>query len=54
MLALFILLGAHLLNSFHWILYLFGLILVVTGFKLLFKSDNKTNQNENLTKNRTS
>ncbi|APJ05117.1 hypothetical protein AXG55_06960 [Silvanigrella aquatica] len=46
--ALFILLGAHLLNSFHWILYLFGLILVVTGFKLLFKSDNKTNQKENL------
>ncbi|MBX9837844.1 TerC/Alx family metal homeostasis membrane protein [Silvanigrella sp.] len=46
--ALFILLGAHLLNSFHWILYIFGLILVVTGFKLLFKSDNKTNQKENL------
>ena len=46
--ALFILLGAHLLNSFHWILYFFGLILVVTGFKLLFKSDTKTNQNENL------
>ncbi len=45
--AIFILLGAHLLNSFHWILYFFGLILVVTGFKLLFKSDNKTNQNEN-------
>ena len=45
--ALFILLGAHLFNLFHWILYFFGLILVVTGIKLLFKSDNKTNPKEN-------
>ncbi|KAB8030772.1 TerC/Alx family metal homeostasis membrane protein [Fluviispira multicolorata] len=46
--ALFIILGAHLLNSFHWILYFFGLILIVTGIKLLFKSEDKSNLKESL------
>ena len=39
--AIFILLGAHLLNSFHWILYIFGLILVVTAIKFLRDTDEK-------------
>lgn len=45
--AIFILLGAHLLHSFHWILYIFGLILVVTAIKFLRDTDEKINANEN-------
>jgi tellurite resistance protein TerC len=33
--ALFIVLGATLLNKFHWVAYLFGAFLVFTGIKLL-------------------
>jgi tellurite resistance protein TerC len=33
--ALFILLGMKLLHSFHWLLYIFGLILIVTSIRLL-------------------
>lgn len=45
--ALFILVGAHLLNSFHWILYVFGLILVVTAIKFLRDTDDKIDATEN-------
>lgn len=44
--AVFILLGAHLLHSFHWILYIFGLILVVTAIKFLRESDDKIDAKE--------
>ena len=33
--AIFILLGAALLQHFHWIIYLFGAFLIVTGIKML-------------------
>jgi len=33
--AIFIALGAALLSAFHWIIYLFGALLVVTGMKML-------------------
>ena len=39
--AFFILVGAQLLHSFHWILYVFGAILVVTAIKFLVESDEK-------------
>ena len=45
--AIFILLGAHLLHSFHWILYIFGLILVITAVKFLHDTDEKINANDN-------
>lgn len=45
--AIFILLGAHLLNSFHWILYIFGFILVVTAIKFLRETDAKIDAKEN-------
>jgi tellurite resistance protein TerC len=32
--AIFILTGAALLNRFHWVIYIFGIFLVVTGIKL--------------------
>jgi len=39
--GVFILLGAQLLHSFEWILYIFGLILVGTAIKFLRDSDEK-------------
>lgn len=45
--AIFILLGAHLLHSFHWILYVFGLILVVTAVKFLRDTDDEVNVMDN-------
>jgi tellurite resistance protein TerC len=34
--------GALLLARFHWILYLFGIFLLVTGLRMLFQRDRKT------------
>ena len=45
--AIFILLGAHLLNSFHWVLYIFGFILVITAIKFLRETDEKIDAEEN-------
>ncbi len=45
--AVFILFGAHLLNSFHWVLYIFGLILVLTAIKFLRETDVKIDAKEN-------
>lgn len=44
--AIFILLGAHLLNSFHWVLYIFGFILVITAIKFLRDTDEKIDAKE--------
>lgn len=38
--AFFIIVGAQLLQMFHWILYLFGAVLVITAIKFLRESDN--------------
>ena len=32
--ALFILIGAYIIHQFHWVLYIFGAILIYTGIKL--------------------
>lgn len=45
--AIFILIGAQLLHMFHWILYVFGGILVVTAVKFLRESDEKEDVQEN-------
>lgn len=45
--ALFILLGAHLLHRFHWVLYIFGFILVGTAVKFLRGTDEKIDTKEN-------
>ena len=37
--GLFIFAGTALIERFHWILYVFGAFLVLTGFKLLFQKD---------------
>jgi tellurite resistance protein TerC len=38
--AIFIGLGAALISRFHWIMYIFGAILIYTGIKLMFQGDN--------------
>jgi tellurite resistance protein TerC len=35
--AIFIVLGAALLERFHWVIYIFGAILIVTGIRLMVK-----------------
>jgi tellurite resistance protein TerC len=37
--GVFIAVGAALLATFHWVMYVFGAILVITAFKLVFGSD---------------
>ncbi len=44
--AFFIVVGAQLLHHFHWILYVFGAILVLTAIKFLFESDDKKDVQE--------
>lgn len=45
--AFFIIIGAQLLHLFHWVLYIFGGILVLTAIKFLRESDNKSDVQEN-------
>ena len=41
--ALLILLGAWLIAQFHWVLYIFGAFLLITGFKMLIFADHEPN-----------
>ena len=45
--AVMILGGALLVAKFHWILYLFGAFLVITGFKMLIFADKEADLNTN-------
>ena len=45
--AVFIVLGAALLQKFHWIMYLFGGFLIVTGIKLLLQNDDEIHPERN-------
>lgn len=45
--AIFIGLGAALLQSFHWIIYVFGAILVLTGIKLLVQRNEEMHPERN-------
>jgi tellurite resistance protein TerC len=45
--GLFIALGAALIARFHWILYVFGAMLVVTGIRMGIKSDDEFNGDQN-------
>jgi len=42
-----ILLGVLLVSTFHWILYVFGLFLLVTGIKMLFIAEHATDLQDN-------
>lgn len=37
--AIFIIIGVDLINKFHWIMYIFGFVLLYSGAKFLFESD---------------
>lgn len=39
----FILLGIKVVNSIHWILYIFGVILIISGFKMMFGHEKEKN-----------
>jgi tellurite resistance protein TerC len=45
--ALMILLGAWLIAEFHWVLYLFGAFLLITGIKMFVFADKEPNLEEN-------
>lgn len=45
--AIFIFSGVALINKFHWIIYVFGVILIYTGFKMLFHKDEKIEPDKN-------
>lgn len=42
-----ILIGAWLISTFHWVLYIFGLFLLVTGVKMLVFADDKPDLEKN-------
>jgi len=45
--AIFIVLGAALLQKFHWVIYIFGAFLILTGIKLLLKRDDEIHPERN-------
>jgi tellurite resistance protein TerC len=45
--AVFIVLGAALLSAFHWVIYVFGALLVVTGIKMLRAGDEQVRPDRN-------
>jgi tellurite resistance protein TerC len=45
--AIFILGGVALLKHFNWVIYVFGILLIFSGFKLFFKKDKDVDLDEN-------
>ena len=45
--AAFIFLGIGLLNSFHWMIYVFGGILIITGYKMAFGGEEQIEPEKN-------
>ena len=45
--AIFIAAGAALLSAFHWIIYIFGGFLIITGFKMFFAGEEKIDPEKN-------
>ncbi len=46
--GLFIVVGAALLQHFHWVIYIFGAFLVVTGIKMLLKEETAVHPEDNI------
>ena len=46
--GIFIVVGIGLLERFHWMIYLFGAVLVYTGFKMAFGAEEKIEPEKNL------
>jgi tellurite resistance protein TerC len=45
--AIFIFTGIALINRFHWIIYIFGGFLIITGIRMLFQGDTKVEPEKN-------
>ncbi|HEX2242951.1 MAG TPA: TerC/Alx family metal homeostasis membrane protein, partial [Gammaproteobacteria bacterium] len=45
--AIFIASGAALLENFHWMIYVFGAFLIITGIKMLLQGDEKLEPDKN-------
>jgi tellurite resistance protein TerC len=45
--VIMILIGAWLVAKFHWVLYIFGAFLLITGLKMIFFADSKPDLNQN-------
>lgn len=45
--AIFIFAGVALISKFHWIIYVFGAVLIFTGIKMLFQNDEKIEPDKN-------
>ena len=46
--AIFILVGIELIERFHWVIYIFGGILIITGFKMAFGGEEQIEPEKNL------
>ncbi|MHC1698238.1 MAG: TerC family protein [Geobacteraceae bacterium] len=46
--AIFIFIGIELFERFHWMIYLFGALLIVTGIKMAFGGEEKIDPEKNL------
>jgi len=46
--AIFIVAGIALINTFHWIIYVFGIFLIITGARLPFEKDKKIEPDKNI------
>src|SRR4029434_3926709 len=45
--AIFIATGSALLGNFHWMIYIFGAFLIITGLKMLLQGDHKLDPQKN-------
>lgn len=45
---IFVVLGVAIVSRFHWVLYVFGAVLIISGIKMLFKNDECKNFRESL------
>ncbi|MBL0740691.1 TerC family protein [Chryseolinea lacunae] len=45
--VIFILSGVELIHRFHWLIYIFGAFLVITGIRMLFSGDEKIEPEKN-------
>ena len=46
--AIFIFAGIELIHRFHWLIYIFGAFLIITGIRMLFSGDAKIDPEKNL------
>jgi tellurite resistance protein TerC len=46
--AIFIFAGIELIHNFHWLIYIFGAFLIVTGFRMFFSKEAQVNPGKNV------